>query len=144
MRLSFKHLREIVNFPYSAKTLAERLTNLGLEVRKIESLPRLEKVIVGKILTIQAHPQADLLNIVRVDIGGEILSLVCEASNIKEGLMVPVALEGAILPGGIRVEKKQVRGVESVGMLLSEEELGLGKDRSGIMIVPPETPLGKQ
>ncbi len=143
MRLSFKHLREIVNFPYSAKTLAERLTNLGLEVRKIESLPRLEKVIVGKILTIQAHPQADLLNIVRVDIGGEILSLVCEASNIKEGLMVPVALEGAILPGGIRVEKKQVRGVESVGMLLSEEELGLGKDRSGIMILPPETPLGQ-
>ncbi len=96
MRLSFKHLREIVNFPYSAKTLAERLTNLGLEVRKIESLPRLEKVIVGKILTIQAHPQADLLNKVRVDIGGEILSLVCGASNIKEGLMVPVALEGAI------------------------------------------------
>ncbi len=143
MRLSFKHLREIVNFPYSAKTLAEQLTNLGLEVRKIESLPRLEKVIVGKILTIQPHSQADLLNIVRVDIGGEILSLVCGASNIKEGLMVPLALEGAILSGGIRVEKKQVRGVESVGMLLSEEELGLGKDRSGIMILPPETPLGQ-
>ena len=143
MRLSFKHLREIVNFPYSAQELAERLTDLGLEVRKIESLPRLEKVIVGKILTIQPHPQADLLNIVRVDIGGEILSLISGAANIKEGLMVPVALEGAILPGGIRVEKKQVRGVESVGMLCSEEELGLGKDRSGIMILPPQSPLGQ-
>ncbi|TET45285.1 phenylalanine--tRNA ligase subunit beta [Candidatus Aerophobetes bacterium] len=143
MRLSFKHLREIVNFPYSAQELAERLTNLGLEVRKIESLPRLEKVIVGKILTIQPHPQADLLNIVRVDIGGEILLLISGAANIKEGLMVPVALEGAILPGGIRVEKKQMRGVESVGMLCSEEELGLGKDRSGIMILPPQSPLGQ-
>ncbi len=143
MRLSFKHLREIVDFPYSAQELAERLTDLGLEVKKIESLPRLEKVIVGKILTIQPHPQAELLNIVRVDIGGEILSLISGAANIKEGLMVPVALGGAILPGGIRVEKKQVRGVESVGMLCSEEELGLGKDRSGIMILSPESPLGQ-
>jgi phenylalanyl-tRNA synthetase beta chain len=143
MRLSLKQLREMVDFPYSAPELAQRLTNVGLEVRKIESLPRLERVIVGKILTIQSHPQADLVNIVRVDIGRKILSLISGASNIKEGLMVPVALEGARLPGGIRVEKKQVRGVESMGILCSEEELGLGKDRSGIMILPPDAPLGQ-
>ncbi len=133
----------MVDFPYSAKTLAERLTNLGLEVRKIESFGRLEKVIVGKILTIQPHPRADRVNIVRVDIGERILSLISGASNIKEGLMVPVALKGARLPGGMRVKKIQVRGVESVGMLCSEEELGLGEDRSGIMILPPDSPLGQ-
>ena len=132
----------MVDFPYSPEALAGRLTNLGLEVRKIEAFGRLEKVIVGKILAIEPHPKANLVNVVRVDIGGRILSVISGASNIKEGLMVPVALEGARLPGGIRVRKIKVRGVESAGMLCSEEELGLGKDLSGIMILPPGSPLG--
>ncbi len=143
MRVSFKHLKKMVDFPYSPKELGERLTNLGLEVRKIEPFGRLDKVIVGKILTIERHPEADLVSMARVDISGRILSVVCGAPNIREGLMVPVALEGARLPGGVRVERRKVRGIESMGMLCSEEELGLGKDRSGVMILPQESPLGQ-
>ncbi len=143
MRVSFIHLKKMVDFPYSPKELGEQLTNLGLEVRKIEPFGRLDRVVVGKILTIERHPEADLVSMARVDISGRILSVVCGAPNIREGLLVPVALEGARLPGGVKVERRKVRGLESMGMLCSEEELGLGKDRSGVMILPQESLLGQ-
>ena len=138
MRVSYKYLQEIVNFPFSPQELAEQLTRLGLEVKNVEDFGKLEKVVIGKIVSIENHPNADKIKVVRVDVGIETISLVCGASNIKEGMLVPVALEGARLKGGIRVEKIRVRGIDSPGMICSENELGLGEDQSGVMLLAPK------
>ncbi|GAH62825.1 unnamed protein product, partial [marine sediment metagenome] len=131
MRVSYKRLQEIVNFSFSPQELAEQLTRLGLEVKNIEYLGKLEKIVVGKIVSIENHPNADKIKVVRIDVGRETISLVCGAPNIKEEMVVPVALEGARLKGGIRVKKIKVRGIDSPGMICSENELGLGEDQSG-------------
>ncbi|MEA3485675.1 MAG: phenylalanine--tRNA ligase subunit beta, partial [Candidatus Aerophobetes bacterium] len=142
MRVSYRWLKELVDFPFSPDELAEHLTNLGLEVKEVEPFGKLEKITVGRVVSIQNHPDADRLKVVKVDTGGNIFSLVCGAPNIKEGLLVPVALEGAIIHGGIKVKRAKIRGVESPGMICSENELGLGEDRSGIMVLPSHLSLG--
>ncbi len=136
MRVSYRYLKKIVDFTFSAEELAEQLTNLGLEVRTVESFGKLEKILVGRILSIKPHPNADRIKLVKIDVGGKAISLVCGAPNIKEHLVVPVALEGAVLRGGIKVKKVKVRGVDSPGTICSEDELGLGKDQSGVMVLP--------
>ena len=142
MRVSYKYLQEIVNFPFSPQELAEQLTRLGLEVKNIEDFGKLEKIVVGKIVSIENHPNADKIKVVKVDIGREAISLVCGAPNIKEEMLVPVALEGARLKGGIRVNKIKVRGIDSPGMICSENELGLGEDQSEVMSLPSHLSLG--
>lgn len=142
MRVSYKRLQEIVNFSFSPQELAEQLTRLGLEVKNVEDFGKLEKIVVGKIISIENHPNADKIKVVRIDVGRETISLVCGAPNIKEKMLVPVALEGARLKGGIRVKKIKVRGVDSPGMICSENELGLGEDQSGVMPLPSHLPLG--
>ena len=143
MRVSYRCLKEMVDFPFCPEELAEKLTSVGLEVRTLEPFGRLDKVVVGKVLSIKDHPNADRLKVVEVDIGKSTLSLVCGAPNVREGLLVPVALEGARLANGMRVKKAKIRGVDSPGMLCSEKELGLGDDHSGIMAFPFSLPLGK-
>jgi len=143
MFVSFNHLREFVDIPYTPSQLAERLTALGLEVREIKKVGALKGVFVGKVLRVKKHPNADRLKIVEVDLDREVLSFVCGAPNVREGEVVPVALEGAELPGNIKVRKAKIRGVVSPGMICSERELGLGEDHSGIMILPSHLPLGK-
>lgn len=115
----------------------------AFEVEEIEELGAgLEKVVVGEILEIQKHPNADKLQLVRVDIKKEKLDVVCGATNIQVGQKVPVALVGAKLPGG-EIKEVEIRGVKSFGMLCAEDELGLGKDHGGILILDPETPKGE-
>ncbi len=142
MRVSYKHLQEMVDFSFSPQELAEQLTRLGLEVKNIEYFGKLEKIVVGKIVSIENHPNADKIKVVRVAVGSETISLVCGAPNIEEEMLVPVALEGARLKGGIRVKKMKVRGIDSPGMICSENELGLGGDQSGVMLLPSHLPLG--
>jgi len=113
MRVSFKQLKKMVDFPYFPEELARKLTDLGLEVREIKTYGRLEKIVVGRILKIKKHPNADRLKVVEVDIGKEKVSLVCGAPNIKEGRFVAVALEGAELQGKVKVKKVKIRGVNS-------------------------------
>ncbi len=136
MRVSYQYLKKIVDFTFSPEELAEQLTNLGLEVRLVEPFGKLEKIVVGRILSIEPHPNADRIKLVKVDVGGKVIPLVCGAPNVKPHLMVPVALEGAVLRGGIKVRKVKVRGVDSPGTICSEDELGLGKDQSGVMVLP--------
>jgi len=142
MRVSLNELKRLVDFPYSPEGLADKLTNLGLEVREISSFGKFNKVVVGKIVDIKKHPNADRLNIVKVNVGEGTVSLVCGAPNVKEGYCVAVALEGAELPGGIKVKKTKIRGVFSPGMICSERELGLGEDHSGIMVLPSDLTPG--
>ncbi len=96
---------------------------------------RFPLVVVGQIIEIKKHPEADKLTIVKVDIGDKQLDIVCGANNIEVGQFVPVALEGAHLPSGVVISSKEIRGQISKGMLCSAQELGLGEDHDGIMIL---------
>lgn len=96
---------------------------------------RFPLIVIGKIVEINQHPQADRLRLAKVDIGSEILNIVCGAPNIESGQLVPVATVGAQLPGGLIIQPAELRGQMSYGMLCSAKELGLGDDHSGIMLL---------
>ncbi|MES2208938.1 MAG: phenylalanine--tRNA ligase subunit beta [Chloroflexota bacterium] len=144
MKAPLSWLREFVDIDLSPEALAERLTLLGMEVRGIEHRGGdWRNVVVGELLTVGRHPNADRLSLTTVTIGtGEPLSIVCGASNIAPGQRVPVALPGAVLPGDRRIERTEKMGVVSNGMLCSGDELGLTGDGDGILILDPGTPLG--
>jgi phenylalanyl-tRNA synthetase beta chain len=141
MRVSLEWLREYVDFDLSPTELAEKLTMVGLEVEEFISTPTegLDEVVVGKIIRMEPHPNADKLSICTVDIGtDECLSVICGAPNAREGLLSPLALEGAELPSGAKIKAAEIRGEVSHGMLCSEKELKIGDDASGLMELSPE------
>ncbi len=144
MRVPLSWLREYVDVQVTPEQLAERLTLLGMEVKAIEALGRdWENVVVGELLSVERHPRADRLSLTRVNVGsGEPLEIVCGATNISAGQRVPVALPGAVLPGNRRIERTEKMGAVSNGMLCSGDELRLTADADGILILPPETPIG--
>ena len=137
-------LRDYVDIQLTPEQLAERLTLLGMEVKGLERWGAdWENVVVGELLSVEAHPRADRLSLTRVSVGsGEPLEIVCGATNIVAGQRVPVALPGAVLPGDRRIERTEKMGVASNGMLCSGDELRLTADGDGILILPPETPIG--
>jgi len=143
MRVSYRWLKELVDFDLPVEELASRLTDAGLEVETITPVGKdLNKVVVGEVRRITPHPRADKLSVCEVNVGAESLQIVCGASNVKEKAKVPVALIGARLPGGIQITKNSLRGVESLGMICSEKELGIGEDQDGIMILKPDLRVG--
>jgi len=144
MRVPLSWLRELVDVELAPEELAARLTMLGMEVKGIERRgSEWQNVVVGELLAVEKHPRADRLSITRVTTGGgEPLEIVCGATNIAVGQRVPVALPGAVLPGGRRIERTEKMGAVSNGMLCSGEELGLTTDADGILILAPGTPLG--
>ena len=144
MRVPLSWLRELVDFDLAPEELAARLTLLGMEVKGIERRGSdWQNVVVGELLAVDKHPRADRLSLTRVTTGsGEPLEIVCGATNIAPGQRVPVALPGAVLPGGRRIERTEKMGVVSNGMLCSGDELGLTADADGILILAPDTPLG--
>jgi phenylalanyl-tRNA synthetase beta chain len=124
--------------------LAERLTLLGIEIKGIERWGSdWQNVVVGELLTVEKHPRADRLSLTTVTLGeGEPLEIVCGATNIAPGQRVPVAVPGAVLPGGRRIDRTEKMGAVSNGMLCSGEELNLTGDADGILILPPDAPPG--
>ena len=145
MRVPFAWLREFVDVELTPEALAERLTLLGMEVKGIEAWGAdWHNVVVGELLSVERHPRADRLSLTRVTTGsGEPLEIVCGATNIAPGQRVPVALPGAVLPGGRRIERTEKMGAVSNGMLCSGDELGLTTDAEGILILPADAPLGR-
>jgi phenylalanyl-tRNA synthetase beta chain len=145
MRVPLAWLREFVDVELTPEVLAERLTLLGMEVKGIETWGAdWRNVVIGEILSVERHPRADRLSLTRVTTGsGEPLEIVCGATNIAPGQRVPVALPGAVLPGGRRIERTEKMGVVSNGMLCSGDELGLTSDAEGILILPADAPLGR-
>ena len=124
MLVPLKWLKTYVEIELSPKELADRMTMSGTKVESIEEIgDEIQDVVVGKILEITQHPNADRLLVVKVDTGTGTLQVVTGAKNIQEGDYVPVALVGASLPGGISIGKNKLRGVESYGMLCSAQEL---------------------
>lgn len=128
MKAPVKWLKDFVDINVPAKEYAERMTLSGSKVEAVEDMGKdIEKVVVGKIVSIEPHPNADRLRICRVDIGNEVLQIVTGAPNVKEGDLIPLALVGAKLPGG-EIKLSKLRGVESHGMMCSIDELNLTKE----------------
>lgn len=149
MLLSCKWLREFVPFEGTAQQLGDTLTMLGLELEDIvRPYDAIAGIVTGEVLTCVQHPEADKLHVCTVDVGaagdGTPLSIVCGAPNVAQGQRVAVAMIGATLPGGLTIKKAKLRGQVSCGMLCSERELGLTEDHSGIMVLPPDTPVGRR
>lgn len=144
MNVSIKWLKEYVDFDLSPEALAGRLLMLGMEIESIKQLGEgLDRVVVGRINTVDKHPQADKLVLCNVDVGlGTDAQIVCGAPNAREGLVAPVALVGAQLPNGLTIKRAKIRGEESQGMLCSEQELAISDEASGLMELPDETQIG--
>ncbi len=149
MLVPVKWLKEYVDIDIDSKELADRLTMSGSHVDSIESIDKgIENVVVGKILEINQHPDADKLVVTIIDVGNEKVQIVTGANNIKVGDYIPVALAGAKLPGGVKIKKGKLRGIESNGMLCSAGELGINdsvvpkENKDGIFILDKEYTLG--
>jgi phenylalanyl-tRNA synthetase beta chain len=148
VRVPLSWLREYVDVDLSPRELAAELTMRGMEVSDIEigGADGWRDVVVGRVLAVERHPNADTLWLTRVDVGdGGELEIVCGAQNLDVGQLVPAALPGAVLPGDRRIERSKIRGVVSNGMLCSAVELGLGSDADGIHILGhgDELPVGQ-
>ena len=143
MKLSENWLRTFADPGISRDELARQLTMCGIEVEAIEPVaPSFDRVVVAKVLSVTKHPDADRLNVCRVDAGlPEPLQIVCGAPNVFEGAIVPCALEGAMLPA-IQIRAAKVRGVMSYGMLCSGKELGIESEIDGLLILPQDAPVG--
>ena len=150
MKLSTNFLKDYVDITVDAKTLAEDMTKVGNEYEEVKKLLPATNLTIGKVLECENHPDSDHLHVCKVDIGSEILNIVCGAPNVRKGLKVIVALPGAELPGGITIKKGIIRGQESNGMLCSLEELGLEHkflpevDKTGIHELPEDAIIGEE
>lgn len=150
MNLPMSWLNDYMDIDVEPKEYADRLTMSGSKVEGYENMGEsVQNVVAGKVLTCVDHPDSDHLHVCTVAAGtGEVLQIVCGAPNVKAGIIVPVALVGAVLPDG-KIKKGKLRGVESCGMLCSHDELGITEDmlgyepEYGILILPDDTPVGK-
>ncbi|MGH8517948.1 MAG: YtpR family tRNA-binding protein, partial [Panacagrimonas sp.] len=149
MKLSEQWLREWVNPPATIEQIAERLVMGGLELEVEPVLAELPRgVVVGRIVSIAQHPNAERLRVCEVDVGtGGKPTIVCGAANARAGMVAPVALPAARLPGGLEIKVSSLRGVESSGMLCSASELGLAEKSEGLLELDPDarpgTPIEK-
>ena len=144
MQFSEAWLRELVNPALDTQALVEQITMAGLEVDSVNpAAAEFSGVVVGQVISVVAHPDADKLRVCTVEVGAdEPLQIVCGASNVREGLKIPAALIGAVLPGDFKIKKSKLRGEQSFGMLCSEKELGLAADADGLMELATDAPVG--
>ena len=150
MNISYKWLKEYVDFDLTAQQVCDALTSTGLEVDALEEVQSikggLKGLYVGKVLTCEAHPDSDHLHVTTVDLGkGEPSQIVCGAPNVAAGQKVIVADLGCVLYDGDKefvIKKSKLRGVESCGMICAEDEIGIGNDHSGIIVLPEDAVVG--
>ncbi|MCD4784122.1 MAG: phenylalanine--tRNA ligase subunit beta [Candidatus Eremiobacteraeota bacterium] len=149
MKLPLSWLKDYVDVDIAAEDLAEKLTSVGIPVESITYLsPDVKGVIAAKIMLIKSHPNADKLVVTDMKIGEDLIQVVTGAQNVKEGDIVPLAINGARLFGGLKIKRSKIRGQESNGMMCSAKELGIDlkdlpiEQREGVLILPPDTPPG--
>ena len=143
MKISFNWIQEYFDEKLNLNDLCEKLTMSGTKIETVESNKvELINVVTGLIEKIKPHPDAEKLVVCDVNIGDKNVQIVTGAKNMNEGDIVPVALHGAVLHGGLKIKKGKLRGVESQGMMCSEEELGLADCAEGLMIMSKDTPVG--
>lgn len=151
MNISYKWLKEYVDFDLTPQETADALTSCGLEVDALEEVQTvkggLKGLFVGKVLTCEPHPNSDHLHVTTVDLGkGEPQQIVCGAPNVTAGQKVIVADLGCVLYDGeqeFTIKKSKLRGVESFGMICAEDEIGVGTDHAGIIVLPEDAPVGQ-
>lgn len=150
MNISYNWLKKYINLELPAEKVSETLTSIGLEVDSVEEIEGirggLKGLVVGHVLTCEMHPNSDHLHICTIDLGtGEPQQIVCGAANVAAGQKVIVATIGTILYDGdqqFTIKPSKLRGVPSNGMICAEDEIGVGTDHSGIIVLPPDTPVG--
>ena len=151
MNISYKWLKEYVDFDLTPQEVCDALTSEGLEVDALEEVQSirggLKGLYVGKVLTCEAHPNSDHLHVTTVDLGkGELQQIVCGAPNVAAGQKVIVADLGCVLYDGdneFQIKKSKLRGVESLGMICAEDEIGVGTSHDGIIVLPEDAPVGQ-
>ena len=152
MNISYKWLKDYVDFDMSADEVAAALTSIGLEVGSVEEVQSirggLEGLVVGEVLTCEPHPNSDHMHICQVNLGGDdVQQIVCGAPNVAQGQKVIVATLGTTLYDGDKefvIKKSKLRGVESNGMICAEDEIGVGTSHDGIIVLPSDTPVGQK
>lgn len=150
MNISYKWLKEYVNFSLTPQQVADALTSEGLEVDSLEEVPAirggLKGIVVGEVLECDPHPDSDHMHVCSVNLGEkEPVQIVCGASNIAKGQKVMVATIGCVLYDGdkeFKIKKSRLRGIDSYGMICAEDEIGVGKDHNGIIVLPQDTKPG--
>lgn len=144
MKFSEAWLREWVNPEITREQLMHQITMAGLEVDDVQAVAgEFSKVVVGSVVECGQHPDADKLQVTKIDIGAaELIDIVCGAKNCRLGLKVAVAVVGAVLPGDFKIKEAKLRGQPSFGMLCSESELGLAETSDGIIELPADAPIG--
>lgn len=144
MKFSYNWLKELSGTKKSVDKIAELFMTHSFEVEGIEDLSEgLQNVVIGEVMTKEKHPDADRLNVATVNVGNEELQIVCGAPNLNVGQKVPVALVGANLKGEFKIKKSKIRGIESNGMICAEDELGIGTEHDGIMVLADDAPIGE-
>ena len=150
MNISYNWLKEYLDFDLTPVEVADALTSIGLETGGVEEVQTikggLEGLVIGEVLTCEDHPNSDHLHITTVNVGGEApLQIVCGAPNVAAGQKVVVAVNGTKLYDGdtcVTIKRSKIRGVESNGMICAEDEIGIGTDHSGIIVLPPDAVVG--
>ncbi len=143
MKVTYRWLKDFVDFSESPQEIARLLTEAGLEVEEVIPLVQpFQNVVVGKVLEVEKHPNADKLSVCKVQTNEQTYQVICGAPNVQAGQFVPLAKVGAVLPNGMKIKKAKIRGVESFGMICSKEELGLEQHSDGIWAFDQEFPLG--
>src|SRR5258706_5433133 len=147
MKISLQLLKKYVNFKLTAEDLSERLTMTGLEVENVDhQAEKYTNIVVGAVLEVGPHPNADRLSVCKVSVGEETLQIVCGAPNVSAGQKVAVGLTGAVIPHNqhdpegksFSLSHVKVRNIDSYGMICSAYELDLGEDKNGIIVLDPE------
>ncbi|MBV9804943.1 MAG: phenylalanine--tRNA ligase subunit beta, partial [Solirubrobacterales bacterium] len=141
MRVPLEWLHEYVKPDLDVHALAERLDMTGTAVERVErhGVTALQNFVIGRVLEAEQHPNADRLRVCVVDIGDEAPSqIVCGAPNVAAGQTVAVAKPGAVMPDGTKLGAAKLRGIESNGMILAEDEVAIGTDHDGIMVLEPD------
>ena len=147
MKLSYNWLKDYLEMDLTPAQVTEAMTSIGIEVDSLEEQEEipggLAGVVVAKVVECEAHPDSDHLHITKVDAGtGELLTVVCGAPNVAAGQKVLFAQIDTVLPGDFKIKKSKIRGVESLGMICAEDELGIGSSHEGIMVLPDDAVVG--
>ncbi len=147
MKISFNWLKDYLDCALTPQEVCDALTSIGLEVDGMETIEQipggLEGVVVAEVVSCEAHPDSDHLHVTQVNAGtGELLQVVCGAPNVAAGQKVLLATVGTVLGGDFKIKKSRIRGVDSLGMICAEDELGIGDDHSGIMVLRPDAVPG--
>ncbi|MCL2507429.1 MAG: phenylalanine--tRNA ligase subunit beta, partial [Endomicrobia bacterium] len=142
MKVSYNWLKKFVDFDLTPEALSSMLTSVGVETSVVSGGINWTDVVTAKVLTKEKHPDADKLSLCSLTDGVNNYSVVCGAKNVDAGQIVPLAKIGAMLPGGFQIKKSKIRGVESQGMICSEQELGIKESSEGILVLDENTEIG--